>query len=160
MRPSKNVCVNWACHKGQGWHFGRPTASIAATRTLLAERNLLPQARADVQASRCQKIRILRRSSELRRSRAGTQRLRLICCDMIAASAKGRAMRMRFHKMHGLGNDFVVSMRAISLLKCHASRASAIADRRAGIGCDQLILLEPSATLMPDADLQCRWWRS
>ncbi len=29
------------CHKGQGWHFGRP-ASIAATRTLLAERNLLP----------------------------------------------------------------------------------------------------------------------
>ncbi len=29
------------CHKGQGWHFGRP-ASIASTRTLLAERNLLP----------------------------------------------------------------------------------------------------------------------
>ena len=32
------------CHKGQGWHFGRP-ASIAATRTLLAERNLLPALR-------------------------------------------------------------------------------------------------------------------
>jgi diguanylate cyclase (GGDEF)-like protein len=32
------------CHKGQGWHFGRP-ASIAATRTLLAERNLLPAMR-------------------------------------------------------------------------------------------------------------------
>jgi diguanylate cyclase (GGDEF)-like protein len=32
------------CHKGQGWHFGRP-ASIAATRTLLAERNLLPSLR-------------------------------------------------------------------------------------------------------------------
>ena len=32
------------CHKGQGWHYGRPT-SIAATRTLLAERNLLPYAR-------------------------------------------------------------------------------------------------------------------
>ena len=29
------------CHKGQGWHFGKP-ASIAQTRTLLAERNLLP----------------------------------------------------------------------------------------------------------------------
>jgi diguanylate cyclase (GGDEF)-like protein len=29
------------CHKGQGWHFGRPT-SIIATRKLLAERNLLP----------------------------------------------------------------------------------------------------------------------
>ena len=34
------------CNKGQGWHFGRPT-SIAATRTLLAERNLLPSLRGD-----------------------------------------------------------------------------------------------------------------
>jgi diguanylate cyclase (GGDEF)-like protein len=33
------------CHKGQGWHFGKP-ASIAQTRTLLAERNLLPSLRA------------------------------------------------------------------------------------------------------------------
>jgi diguanylate cyclase (GGDEF)-like protein len=33
------------CHKGQGWHFGKP-ASIAQTRTLLAERNLLPSYRA------------------------------------------------------------------------------------------------------------------
>lgn len=32
------------CHKGQGWHFGRP-ASIAQTRLLLAERNLLPSVR-------------------------------------------------------------------------------------------------------------------
>ncbi len=29
------------CHKGQGWFYGKPT-SIAATRVLLAERNLLP----------------------------------------------------------------------------------------------------------------------
>jgi len=29
------------CHKGQGWHFGKP-ASIGQTRKLLAERNLLP----------------------------------------------------------------------------------------------------------------------
>ena len=32
------------CHKGQGWLYGRPT-SIRQTRTLLAERNLLPNAR-------------------------------------------------------------------------------------------------------------------
>lgn len=32
------------CHKGQGWHFGRP-ASIGQTRALLAERNLLPALR-------------------------------------------------------------------------------------------------------------------
>ncbi len=30
------------CHKGQGWHFGKPT-SLAHTRTLLADRNLLPE---------------------------------------------------------------------------------------------------------------------
>jgi EAL domain-containing protein (putative c-di-GMP-specific phosphodiesterase class I) len=30
------------CHKGQGWHFGKPT-SVAQTRTLLADRNLLPE---------------------------------------------------------------------------------------------------------------------
>jgi diguanylate cyclase (GGDEF)-like protein len=35
------------CHKGQGWHFGRP-ASIAQTRTLLAERNLLPAVQSTV----------------------------------------------------------------------------------------------------------------
>ncbi len=32
------------CHKGQGWLYGRPTP-IMQTRTLLAERNLLPHAR-------------------------------------------------------------------------------------------------------------------
>jgi diguanylate cyclase (GGDEF)-like protein len=32
------------CHKGQGWHFGRPT-TIAQTRLLLAERSLLPSMR-------------------------------------------------------------------------------------------------------------------
>jgi diguanylate cyclase (GGDEF)-like protein len=33
------------CNKGQGWHFGKPLP-IAAARRLLAERNLLPSARA------------------------------------------------------------------------------------------------------------------
>ncbi len=32
------------CHKGQGWHFGKP-ASILQTRKLLADRNLLPSGR-------------------------------------------------------------------------------------------------------------------
>lgn len=35
------------CHKGQGWHFGKPT-SIANTRTILAEKNLLPSLRSDI----------------------------------------------------------------------------------------------------------------
>lgn len=33
------------CHKGQGWFYGKPT-SIASTRVLLADRNLLPVYRA------------------------------------------------------------------------------------------------------------------
>lgn len=35
------------CHKGQGWHFGKPM-SIGQTRMLLAERNLLPSMRAEM----------------------------------------------------------------------------------------------------------------
>jgi diaminopimelate epimerase len=54
-------------------------------------------------------------------------------------------MRMDFTKMHGLGNDFVVlDARATSLPPIDAAFASALANRHTGIGCDQLILLEPS----------------
>ncbi len=52
----------------------------------------------------------------------------------------------RFHKMHGLGNDFVVIDARDVPLDMNAARAHAISDRRTGIGCDQLILLEPSTT--------------
>ena len=54
-------------------------------------------------------------------------------------------MRVDFTKMHGLGNDFVVlDARAASLPALDRATAKAISDRRTGIGCDQLILLEPS----------------
>ncbi len=54
-------------------------------------------------------------------------------------------MRVPFTKMHGLGNDFVVlDGRAQALPVMSGALASAIADRHLGIGCDQLILLEPS----------------
>lgn len=49
-----------------------------------------------------------------------------------------------FHKMHGLGNDFVVIDARLSPVEITPARAKAIADRKTGIGCDQLILLEPS----------------
>jgi len=51
-----------------------------------------------------------------------------------------------FIKMHGLGNDFVVlDGRAGRLPPLTAALASAVADRRHGIGCDQMIVLESSA---------------
>lgn len=56
-------------------------------------------------------------------------------------------MRVDFTKMHGLGNDFVVlDARAHALPSIGNAFARAIADRKTGIGCDQLILLEPSKT--------------
>jgi diaminopimelate epimerase len=52
-----------------------------------------------------------------------------------------------FRKMHGLGNDFVVLDRrrdAVAIPGAiDAAAARALADRRTGIGCDQVILLEP-----------------
>lgn len=53
-------------------------------------------------------------------------------------------MAQRFHKMHGLGNDFVVFDARERAVAMSAARARAIADRHTGIGCDQLILIERS----------------
>ncbi len=53
--------------------------------------------------------------------------------------------RVPFVKMHGLGNDFVVlDARAGGVPAVDARLAAALADRHRGIGCDQLVLLEPS----------------
>jgi diaminopimelate epimerase len=65
-------------------------------------------------------------------------------------------MGFRFHKMHGLGNDFVVIDARDAPVDIDASRARAIADRREGIGCDQLILIEPAE----DADARMRIWNA
>lgn len=51
--------------------------------------------------------------------------------------------------MHGLGNDFVVIDARADAVEMTESRARAIADRHAGIGCDQLILIRNA----PDADV-------
>jgi diaminopimelate epimerase len=48
-----------------------------------------------------------------------------------------------FLKMNGLGNDFVVLDARKGSLSLDEKRRRAIADRRLGVGCDQLIVLEP-----------------
>lgn len=54
-------------------------------------------------------------------------------------------MRVPFVKMHGLGNDFVVlDARDGGVPAMDGRLAAALADRKTGIGCDQLILIEPS----------------
>jgi diaminopimelate epimerase len=59
-----------------------------------------------------------------------------------------------FHKMHGLGNDFAIFDAREEPLAMSEPLARALADRHAGIGCDQLIVLEPS----DKADVRMRIW--
>ena len=65
-------------------------------------------------------------------------------------------MRRPFHKMHGLGNDFVIVDARETPFDVSPTLARAIADRKTGVGCDQLIVLEASDS----ADLRMRIWNS
>lgn len=56
-----------------------------------------------------------------------------------------------FVKMHGLGNDFVVIDVRNNPLRLDGARARAIAERRTGVGCDQLIVIEPPTAPLADA---------
>ncbi len=53
-------------------------------------------------------------------------------------------MSRPFLKMNGLGNDFVVVEARTAPFRPEAAEARAIADRDAGIGCDQIVSIEPS----------------
>jgi diaminopimelate epimerase len=66
------------------------------------------------------------------------------------------APAIRFRKMNGLGNDFVVLDARTEPLAIGDGKARAIADRATGIGCDQVIVLEPS----PRADVRMRIWNN
>jgi diaminopimelate epimerase len=56
---------------------------------------------------------------------------------------RGAMTPLPFRKMHGLGNDFVVLDARARPLPITPARAAAIADRRFGVGCDQVIIMEP-----------------
>ena len=49
---------------------------------------------------------------------------------------------LKFSKMHGLGNDFVVIDAINQQVSLTTSQVQFLADRRLGIGCDQLLLVE------------------
>ncbi len=51
--------------------------------------------------------------------------------------------KVPFLKMHGLGNDFVVLDFRRGAIPFGVAAARRLADRRTGIGCDQVILIEP-----------------
>ena len=55
-------------------------------------------------------------------------------------------MEIIFTKMHGLGNDFVVIDAINQSVKLTDEQIRFIADRRLGVGCDQLLLVEKAQT--------------
>ncbi len=61
---------------------------------------------------------------------------------------------LKFTKMHGLGNDFVVIDAVRQTVNLDAETVRNIADRHFGVGCDQLLLVEPP--LSPEADFRYR----
>ena len=65
-------------------------------------------------------------------------------------------MSRSFLKMNGLGNDFVVVDARFNAFPVTEAQARAIADRKSGIGCDQLIVMEKS----PRADVSMRIWNA
>lgn len=63
-------------------------------------------------------------------------------------------MLLRFTKMHGLGNDFVVLDGVTQELAMTAELARHLSDRHFGIGCDQVLVVEPPGR--PDVDFHYR----
>jgi diaminopimelate epimerase len=61
-----------------------------------------------------------------------------------------------FIKMHGLGNDFVVLDARRRPIALTDAATKAIADRKTGVGCDQLIVLEPPVLAGADAVMRIR----
>ncbi|HQP68718.1 MAG TPA: diaminopimelate epimerase [Quisquiliibacterium sp.] len=63
-------------------------------------------------------------------------------------------MRLKFSKMHGAGNDFVVLDGVRQAIDLSTEQWRKIADRHFGIGADQILLVEPSSR--PGVDFRYR----
>jgi len=64
-------------------------------------------------------------------------------------------MNIKFTKMHGLGNDFVVIDAIWQDIELSAEQVRFIANRNFGVGCDQILLVE-TASETSDADFRYR----
>ena len=74
-------------------------------------------------------------------------------CDWTAIAAPTMTT-LAFTKMQGLGNDFVVVDATRVPFTLTAAQIRALADRRFGVGCDQVLVVEPPRTA--DADFRYR----
>ncbi len=80
------------------------------------------------------------------------------CSRFFTAGSETDMNGISFTKMHGLGNDFVVfdGRRDSVVLDMDDATAARIADRKTGVGCDQLIVIEPSRDDDADAFMRIR----
>ncbi|MEQ9568316.1 MAG: diaminopimelate epimerase, partial [Pseudomonadales bacterium] len=67
-------------------------------------------------------------------------------------------MWLKFNKMHGIGNDFIVIDSVTSNIQLSPDKIRQLADRHFGIGFDQLLLIE--APTSPDVDFNYRIFNS
>ncbi len=63
-------------------------------------------------------------------------------------------MKLRFTKMQGAGNDFVVLDATQAPMPLNAAQLRRVADRRFGVGCDQILVIEPAPS--PEVDFGYR----
>ncbi len=67
-------------------------------------------------------------------------------------------MRLKFTKMQGAGNDFVVLDATRTPIELTPDQARRLGDRRFGVGADQILVVEPSRT--PGVDFRYRIFNS
>ena len=66
--------------------------------------------------------------------------------------------KLRFTKMQGLGNDFIVIDGIRQRVELAPAEFRRLADRRYGVGCDQVLVVEKPTR--PDADFRYRIWNA
>jgi diaminopimelate epimerase len=76
----------------------------------------------------------------------------------MAAAPRNPASLLRFTKMHGAGNDFVVLDLRDGRPPPSPALSRALADRHAGVGCDQILTIEPPRSA--DAVAAYRIWNA
>ena len=67
-------------------------------------------------------------------------------------------MKLRFTKMHGAGNDFVMLNGVTQRIDLTREQLRWLSDRRYGVGADQILLVEPAS--QPDLDFRYRIFNS
>lgn len=65
-------------------------------------------------------------------------------------------MGIRFHKMHGLGNDFIIIDDRSDPFEINSAGIVSLCDRRFGIGCDQLVIIQEAD--IPQASVRARFF--